>query len=67
MVRCSISGASVLILINDIPLKIIACLLYKSFGVISFVLLKLLAGKKEEITLTMAVLAVVFVGILISH
>lgn len=38
-----------------------------AFGVISFVLLKLLAGKKEEITLTMAVLAVVFVGILISH
>lgn len=30
-----------------------------AFGVISFVLLKLLAGKKEEITLTMAVLAVV--------
>ena len=38
-----------------------------AFGVISFVLLKFLAGKKEEITLTMAVLAVVFVGILISH
>ena len=38
-----------------------------AFGVISFVLLKLLAGKKEEITLTMAVLAVVFVGILIFH
>lgn len=38
-----------------------------AFGVISFVLLKLLAGKKEEITLTMTVLAVVFVGILISH
>ncbi|WP_289077790.1 NCS2 family permease [uncultured Parasutterella sp.] len=37
------------------------------FGVISFVLLKLLCGKAKEISLTMAILAVVFCGILVSH
>lgn len=38
-----------------------------AFGVISFVLLKLLTGKRKEITLTMAILAIVFMGILVSH
>ena len=38
-----------------------------AFGVISFVLLKLLCGKRNEVTLTMAILAVVFLGILVSH
>lgn len=38
-----------------------------AFGVISFVVLKFLAGKRKEVTPTMAVLAVVFLGILISH
>ncbi len=38
-----------------------------AFGVISFVVLKFLTGKRKEVTLTMAILAVVFMGILVSH
>ena len=37
------------------------------FGVISFVVLKLLSGKRQEITLTMAVIAAVFLAVLLTH
>ena len=38
-----------------------------AFGVIGYVLLKILAGKGKEVTFTMGVLAIVFLGILVMH
>ena len=37
------------------------------FGVISFVILKVLSGKRQEITLTMAIIALVFLAVLLTN